>query len=72
MQWRGKHVSTSIELLLNSVISTRSVQRFYKENNWATQLAERQSAKGRQGGLCEMAASQTIVGWEAVLYWRLW
>jgi hypothetical protein len=32
-QRRGKHVSTTIELLLETVLSTRSVQRGYKEEN---------------------------------------
>jgi hypothetical protein len=34
MQWCGKHASTIIELLLETVFSTRSVQRGYKEDNW--------------------------------------
>jgi hypothetical protein len=62
MHWRGTHVSKTIALLLKSVISTRSVQWGYEKNNWATQLAESEAAKRRLGGLCEMAASQTIVG----------
>jgi hypothetical protein len=32
-QRHGKHASTTIELLLETVLSTRSVQRGYKENN---------------------------------------
>jgi hypothetical protein len=35
MQWLNKHVSET-ELLLKTVVSTRSVQQGYKENNWAT------------------------------------
>jgi hypothetical protein len=34
MQRRGKHASTTIELLLETVFSTRSMQRGYKEDNW--------------------------------------
>jgi hypothetical protein len=34
MQQRGKHASTTTELLLERVLSTRSVQRSYKKDNW--------------------------------------
>jgi hypothetical protein len=34
MQCRGKHASTTTELLLETVFSARSVQRGYKEDNW--------------------------------------
>jgi hypothetical protein len=34
MQRCGKHASTTTELLLETVFSTRSVQRGYKEDNW--------------------------------------
>jgi hypothetical protein len=34
MQQRGKHASTTTELLLETVFSTRSVQRAHKEENW--------------------------------------
>jgi hypothetical protein len=36
---RGKHASTTIELLLETVFSTRSVQRGYKEDNWGDPVA---------------------------------
>jgi hypothetical protein len=39
MQRRGKHASTIIELLLEMVLSTRSVQRGYKEENWGDPLS---------------------------------
>jgi hypothetical protein len=38
MQWRGNHAST-IELLLETVFSTRSVQRVYKEDNWGNPVS---------------------------------
>jgi hypothetical protein len=34
MQRHGKHTSTTIALLLETVFSTQSVQRGYKEENW--------------------------------------
>jgi hypothetical protein len=34
MQQHGKHTSTTIELLLEIVFSTRSMQRGHKEDNW--------------------------------------
>jgi hypothetical protein len=34
MQRRGKHASTRIKLLLETVFSTRSLQRSYLEDNW--------------------------------------
>jgi hypothetical protein len=34
MQRRDKHASTTVELLLGTVVSTRSVQRGYKEDSW--------------------------------------
>jgi hypothetical protein len=46
-QRSGKHASTSTELLLETVFSTRSVQRDYKEDIWATQSVESQPAKRR-------------------------
>jgi hypothetical protein len=33
MQWRDKHASATIELLFETVFSTRSMQRGYKEDN---------------------------------------
>jgi hypothetical protein len=33
MQWRGKHASTTIELLLETVFSTQSMLRSYIEDN---------------------------------------
>jgi hypothetical protein len=38
------------------------MQRGYKESIWASQLAESLAVKRRLGGLCEMAASQAIIG----------
>jgi hypothetical protein len=38
-----KHASTTIELLLETVFSTRSVQRGYKEYNWGGQAYDRSS-----------------------------
>jgi hypothetical protein len=32
---------------------------------------EIQTVKRRLGSLCEIAASQTVIGSEAVLYWKL-
>jgi hypothetical protein len=61
MQQRGKHVSTKIELLLETAFSTRSVQ-------WkiigTTQLVENQFLKRRLGSWCEMAASLEVVGYQ--------
>jgi hypothetical protein len=58
MQQRGKHVSTKIEVLLETAFSTRSVQ-------WkiigATQLVEILVSKRRLGSWCEMAASLEVV-----------
>jgi hypothetical protein len=34
LQRRGKHASTTIELLLETVFSTQSVQMGYREDNW--------------------------------------
>jgi hypothetical protein len=34
MQRRGKRASTTIKLLLETVFSTQSVQRGYKEDKW--------------------------------------
>jgi hypothetical protein len=34
MQRRDKHASATIELLLETVFSTRSMQRNYREENW--------------------------------------
>jgi hypothetical protein len=45
MQWLGKHVPvatdmhTMTEVLLETVFSTRSVQKDYKEDNWANQVS---------------------------------
>jgi hypothetical protein len=55
---RGKHASTTIELLLETVFSARSLQR---ETIGATQLAESQSVKRRLGGWCEMVGSLRVV-----------
>jgi hypothetical protein len=35
----GKHASTTIELLLETVVSIRSVQSGYKEENWSNQFS---------------------------------
>jgi membrane-anchored protein YejM (alkaline phosphatase superfamily) len=35
IQWCSKHASIAIELLLETVFSTWSVQRSYKEDSWA-------------------------------------
>jgi hypothetical protein len=37
MQWRGKHASTIIELMLETVFSMWSVLRSYLEDNWGDQ-----------------------------------
>jgi hypothetical protein len=37
MQQHGKQASTTTELLLETMFSTQSVQRGYKEDNWGTQ-----------------------------------
>jgi hypothetical protein len=34
MQWRGKHTSTTIELLSEVVFSIRSMQRGYKKEHF--------------------------------------
>jgi hypothetical protein len=34
IKWRGKHACTTIELLLEMLFSTQSVERGYKEDNW--------------------------------------
>jgi hypothetical protein len=57
MQWRGKHASTTIELLSEMVFCTWPVQRGYKEDSWSELSAESQAVKGRLGGWCEMATS---------------
>jgi hypothetical protein len=44
-QWLGTHVPAAtgthatIELLLETVFSTRSVQRIYKEDNWVNRVS---------------------------------
>jgi hypothetical protein len=49
-QWIGKHVPAAtnthgnIELLLEMVFSTRSVQRGYKENNWGNPVSRELSS----------------------------
>jgi hypothetical protein len=55
MQRRGKHASTTTELLLETVFTIRSVQRGYKEEK--IQSVESQPVKRRLGSWCEMAAS---------------
>jgi hypothetical protein len=55
MQRSGKHAST-IELLLETVFSTRPVQRGCKEENLGYPVRLSQSVKRRLGGWCEMAA----------------
>jgi hypothetical protein len=39
MQRICKHASTTTELLLGTVFSTRSVQSGYKEENWGSQFS---------------------------------
>jgi hypothetical protein len=39
MQRRGKHASTTIELLLETGVSTPSVQRCCKEDNWGDPIS---------------------------------
>jgi hypothetical protein len=68
MQYRGTHALQQLELLLETVFSTRSVPR---ETIGATQLTESQSVKRRLGDWCEMVASlgvscQLRSVWEAV------
>jgi hypothetical protein len=43
MQRRGKHTSTTIELLLETVFSIRSVQRSYKKDNWGDPVNKQKS-----------------------------
>jgi hypothetical protein len=40
MQRRGKYTSTTKELLLKTVFSTRSVRRDYKEDNWGDPVSQ--------------------------------
>jgi hypothetical protein len=50
MQRLGKHVpGATVEVLLETVISTRSVPWSYKEGNWNNQVSSvRESEKGGQ------------------------
>jgi hypothetical protein len=57
MQLPGKHASTTIVLLSETVFRTWSVQRGYKEDSWSELSAESQPVKRRLGGWCEMATS---------------
>jgi hypothetical protein len=38
-QWIGKHASSTIELLLETVFSIRSVQSGYKEEDWGNPVS---------------------------------
>jgi hypothetical protein len=66
MQQLSKHVLAArnmhitIELLLETVFSTRSMQRGCKEDDWGDPV-ESQHVKQRLGGWCEMAASLAVV-----------
>jgi hypothetical protein len=55
-----KNTNTTIELLLETVFSIRSMQRGYKEDNWGG-LVESQPVKRILGDWCEMAASLGVV-----------
>jgi hypothetical protein len=46
MKQRGKHASTILQLLLETVFSTRSVQRGYKDDNRDT-VSRRRRRKGK-------------------------
>jgi hypothetical protein len=50
MQRRGKHVSTTIVLLLETVFSTRSVQRSYLDDNWGGPVSSRMRVQFCTGG----------------------
>jgi hypothetical protein len=39
MEQRGKHTSTTIDLVLETVFSARPVQSVYKEDNWGDQVS---------------------------------
>jgi hypothetical protein len=55
----GKRASTTIELLLETVYSTRSVQSGYKEENWGNQFIwSLQGRLRRAGGIvsCQLRA----------------
>jgi hypothetical protein len=47
MQRRGKYASRTIELLLETVFSTRSVQRDYNEDNWGKAVSWELSSEER-------------------------
>jgi hypothetical protein len=71
MQRRGKHASTTIELLVETVFSTRSVLRIIRRIIGATQLSvESQSVKRRLGGWCEMATSLGVTCKNFQLEWN--
>jgi hypothetical protein len=40
MQQRGKHTSITIELLLETMFYTRSVQKAYTEENWGDPVSQ--------------------------------
>jgi hypothetical protein len=61
MQQHGKHPSATMELLLQTVFSTRSMQRGYEEDNWVTKLVESQPVKRRLGGWYEMVTSLPVI-----------
>jgi hypothetical protein len=49
-------MNTTIELLLETVFSTQSIQSGSKEENWGNPI-ENQPVRRRLGGWCEIAAS---------------
>jgi hypothetical protein len=81
----GKHVpaatnmSTTIQLLLETVFAIRPVQSGYKQDNWGdpvscqlTESVESQPVKRRLGGRCEVVAGLRVVSREyRILHGRL-
>jgi hypothetical protein len=58
----GKHASTIIELLLETVFPIRSVQNGYKEENWGNQFSWALHGKlRRDGAISELTVDKNSV-----------
>jgi hypothetical protein len=81
MQWHGKHASATIELLLETVFSTRSVQTGYKEGNlgdpvsWKSACEEKTRRlvwNGLQPGSCQLRRVLCRRLWRKELVAKVW
>jgi hypothetical protein len=66
------NMHTTIELLLEMVFSSLSVQNGYKEDNWGNPLCWKSASEEETRRLVEMAASLEYSVESGVLHRRLW